>query len=280
MDSYFSAGEVVEQFNTISIKKAHSPIWRMLLLGFMAGAFIAFGANASSAASFGIADYGLAKFVAGLVFPVGLIFVILGGAELFTGNILIFIGYLNKKISLKEMLTNWCCIWLGNLVGAVLIAFMVSQTVQFDSAHGALGGYVLKVAAGKTSMTFMEVFISGIMCNWIVALTVLISFTTRNVAGKILAMYFPIMLFVVTGFEHVVANMYYLFAGFFVRGNEEYIHQAIEKGATTETLANINLQNMFVGNFLPATLGNIVGGAIFVALIYVLVYNSKFEPKH
>ncbi len=279
MDSYFSANEIVEQFNTISEKKAGNPIWKMLILGFMAGGFISMGANASSAAVFSITNYGVSKIVAGVVFPVGLMFVILGGAELFTGNMLICIGVLNKKITAKAMLRNWTFVWLGNLLGALTFAFLVSNTIQFNADHGMLGGYVLKIAAGKTSMTFMQIFISAILCNWIVCQTVFIIFSTKNVAGKILAMFLPIMLFVITGFEHVVANMYYLFAALFVKGNEEYVHAAIERGVSPEAIANIDLQSVFVGNFLPATLGNILGGVLFVALIYFAAHNSKPEEK-
>ncbi len=279
MDSYFSAGEIAEQFNAISIKKSSHPIWRMLVLGFMAGAFIAMGANASSVASFSISNYGLSKLVAGVVFPVGLMFVILGGAELFTGNMLIAIGVLNKKVTLNKMLKNWTFIWLGNLLGALTFAFLVSNTIQFNAGNGELGAYALKIAAGKTSMSFKEVFVSAILCNWIVCQTVFIIFSTRNVAGKILASFFPILLFVITGFEHIVANMYYLFAAFFIKGNSEYIQVAVDNGLSYEAIVNINIPSIFINNFLPATLGNILGGVVFVATVYVYAYNAKFEGR-
>lgn len=279
MESYFSASEVVQQFEDVSVKKANNPIYKTLFLGFMAGAFIAMGANASSAAAFNVSNYGLSKLVAGLVFPIGLIFVILGGAELFTGNMLISIGVLNKKITVNKMLKNWCLVWIGNLLGALTYSFLVSQTIQFDSSHGELGGYVLKLAAGKVNMSFMAVFVSGILCNWIVCQTVFIAYTTKNVAGKILAMYLPIMLFVITGFEHVVANMYYLLAALFVKGNATYVADAVERGASLESIQSITLSNIFVNNLLPATLGNIFGGVVLVAVIYVYMYTVKNDKK-
>ncbi len=279
MDSYFSAGEITEQFNAISIKKASHPIWKMLILGFMAGAFIAFGANASSAAAFSIDNYGVSKLVAGIIFPVGLMFVILGGAELFTGNMLISIGVLNKKVPVQGMLKNWTFIFLGNLMGAVTVAFLVSQTTQLDAAHGALGAYAIKVATGKVNLTFSQAFFSAILCNWIVCQTVFIIFSTRNVTGKIFAMFFPILLFVVSGFEHIVANMYYLFMGLFATSNPVYVEKALEKGVSPEAMANLDLSGILIDNFIPVTLGNIVGGALFVGLVYVYAYGNKQETK-
>ncbi len=275
MDSYFSAGEIVEQFDAISIKKASHPIWKMLILGFMAGGFISMGANASSVAAFGISDYGLSKLVAGVVFPVGLIFVILGGAELFTGNMLIAIGVFHKKVTLQGMLKNWTFIFIGNLLGALTFAFLVSNTIQFDASYGELGGYVLKIAAGKTNMSFKEVFVSAILCNWIVCQTVFIIFSTRNVAGKVLICFFPIMLFVITGFEHIVANMYYLFAGLFAKTNPLYVEKAIERGVDATKIANIDLSSIIFNNFIPATLGNITGGVLFVVIVYVYAHTHS-----
>ncbi len=274
MDSYFSAGEIVEQFDAISLKKVSHPIWKMLVLGFMAGGFISMGANASSAAAFSFTNFGVAKLATGVIFPVGLVFVILGGAELFTGNMLIVIGYLHKKVTLSQVFKNWFFIFLGNLLGAVTFAFLVSNTIQFDAVYGELGGYVLKVAAGKTSIPFKEAFISGVLCNWIVCQTVFAVFSTRNVAGKILICFLPIVLFVVTGFEHIVANMYYLFAGLFVKSNPLYVEKAIERGVDAAKIANIDLSSILVNNFLPVTLGNMIGGILFVAVIYAYAHKK------
>ncbi len=273
---YYAPPEILEVTIQKGIAKASAPVWKQILLGFLAGAFIAFAASSSNVAAFGLLSktetYGLGKLVAGVIFPVGLMFVVLAGAELFTGNILLVIANLEKKISISAMLRNWLCVYLGNFLGSLLIVFFIMQSGQLNSGAALLGGVTIKIAYGKVSLGFMQAVILGIMCNWIVCLAVWLCFGAKDFAGKILAAFFPIMMFVVAGFEHSIANMYYIPAGIAAKAYPKYV--AASK-ISEELLQNLNWGTFITKNLIPVTIGNILGGAIFVGLIYWLSYRKK-----
>lgn len=260
-----------------AVMKANLPAGKMLLLGFLAGAFIAFGAQFSNMVSFNLlssADtYGLGRCLAGFVFAVGLMLVILAGAELFTGNCLMICGVLDKKITAGQMLKNWALVFIGNLIGAVFIAAMLNYTGLFSSGAGLLGAMTVKIGAGKTSLLFGKAFVLGILCNWLVCLAVWMAFVADNTVGKMLSCLFPIWLFVASGFEHSIANMYYIPAAIMAKG--EYGQAAMDIGVTQEMLDGLNWGCFFSANLLPVTLGNIVGGVIFVGVIYYICYGDK-----
>ena len=216
--------------------------------------------------------YGLGKCLAGAIFGTGLMLVLLAGGELFTGNTLILAAVCDKRVKLIHMLRNWVIVYFGNFVGALLIAYMMNISGLFDSGAGLLGGVTVKIAAGKTSLSFVKAFVLGIMCNWLVCLAVWISYGADTMAGKILGIFFPIWLFITSGFEHSVANMYYIPAGIMAKGNETY---AALSGLSSEALAGLNIQNLLLGNLLPVTLGNIVGGAVIVGFGYWFIYLKK-----
>ncbi|CEH32731.1 formate/nitrite transporter family protein [Romboutsia lituseburensis] len=271
--------EVAEYTVKAGIKKANTPTKQVLASAFLAGAYIAFGALGSIAAAYNLlanpATYGLGKMVAGLMFPAGLMFVLVAGADLFTGNILVTLAALKKKVTWGQTFKNWALVWIGNLVGAVLVAYLVSLSGVFDWSNGLYGGVVVKTAVGKLGYTWVAAIASGILCNWIVCATVWMTYAAKDVAGKLLAGFFGIFLFVCAGFEHSVANMGYLFAGFFSKSNPAFLEAAHKTAADA---AVINLPNIFVNNLIPVTIGNILGGAVFVAGVYYFIFlNNKEE---
>lgn len=213
--------------------------------------------------------YGLGKAMAGAIFGTGLMLVIIAGGELFTGNSLILAGVLEKKVTLGKMLSNWGVVYLGNFVGSVLIAYLMVASGLFSSGANGLAATTIKIASYKVGLTFGQAFVLGVMCNWLVCLAVWMSFGSKNIVGKVFAIFFPIWLFITSGFEHSIANMYYVPAGILAKSNEAWVAAS---GLGAEQLANLNWGSFFVNNLIPVTLGNIIGGGLFVALLYWFVY--------
>ncbi len=268
--------EIAEYTVEAGIKKATTPSKKVLASAFLAGAYIAFGALGSVGAAYNLLSspetYGLGKMVAGLMFPAGLMFVLIAGADLFTGNILVTLAALKKKVTWGQTFKNWALVWTGNLIGAVLVAWLVSLSGVFDWSNGLYGGVIVKNAVGKLGFTWVAAIASGILCNWIVCATVWMTYAAKDVTGKILAGFFGIFLFVCTGFEHSVANMAYLFAGLFTKTNPMFLEAAHK---TLADVSVVNIPNIFVNNLIPVTIGNILGGAIFVAGVYYFIFLNK-----
>ena len=261
--------ETLEVCINTGIAKANSSIGRLVVLGILAGAFIALAAQGSTMAAFNlIADpktLGVGKALQGAVFGTGLIMVVLAGGELFTGNVLILASVAEKKVTLAKLLRNWVIVYIANLIGSLLVAWLISQSGQWAGGADALGGMTVKIAAGKTALSFGPAFILGIFCNWLVCVAVWLSFASESFIGKLFGIFFPIWLFVMSGFEHSVANMYYIPAGIFGKANEAFV---ADSGAAPEALSSLTWGGFFVSNLIPVTLGNIVGGGIFVAMAY------------
>jgi len=273
---YLIPKEIVEGNINEGIRKVSLPIYKIILLGVLAGAFIALGAQASNLAVHAIPNPGLAKTVAGTIFPVGLMMIVVVGGQLFTGNCLILMGVLDKKISAGKLLLNWILIWCSNMLGGIIISFLVYQSGQFDFNGSSLAAYTIKVAYGKLHLTPMQAICSGILCNIIVCIAILMASAAKDIAGKCIAVFFPIFAFVVSGFEHCVANMYYIVAGLFASGNSTYVEKAKELYSLTDSqISSIHVGNMFVKNLIPVTLGNIIGGAVFVGTVFYIVNRSK-----
>lgn len=260
--------------------KTQLPLLRMILLGMFAGMFIACGASASSVAMHAVSNVGLARLVAGSIFPVGLMMIVFVGGELFTGDCLMVMGCLNREIRLIDMLRVLTVVFLSNFVGAVVMAAMVSTTTQFGFTGNMLGAFTIKVAMGKINMSFGTAFVSGILCNIFVCVAVLMAAAAKDVAGKVWAIFFPIMAFVVSGYEHCVANMYYVPAGIFAAANSDYAEAAMTAyGYTAAQMESLNWGNFLVNNLMPVTLGNIVGGMIFVGLPLYLIHAEKIKAE-
>ena len=261
--------------------KTQTSMLRMILLGIFAGMFIACGASASSVAMHAISNVGLARLVAGCVFPVGLMMIVFVGGELFTGDCLMIMGCMHKEFSIWKMIKVLIVVWISNLIGSVLFAAMVNASTQYNFTSGLLGAFTIKVAMGKLGMSFSSAFISGILCNFFVCIAVLMAAAAKDIAGKVWAIFFPIMAFVVSGYEHCVANMYYIPAGIFAAGNEAYVQKAMETyGYTAAQLEGLNWENMLIANLLPVTLGNIVGGMVLVGLPLYLIHGAKIRQEY
>ena len=278
-NNYLTPPEISEITIKTGLKKTQIPVKNMILLGILAGAFIAFASEGSNMAAFNLFSkpetYGLGKVLAGAIFGTGLMLVVIAGGELFTGNTLILVGVLDKKVSIGAMLKNWFFVYLGNFIGSVFIAYMMYESGLFTSGANGLGAITIKIAAYKVGLNFTQAFILGIMCNWLVCLAVWMAYGAKDIVGKIFAIFFPIWLFITSGFEHSVANMYYIPAGILSKGNKALVDAAISLGVTQEKLDHLNWLNFLTKNLIPVTLGNIVGGGIFVAAVYWFIYIWK-----
>ena len=251
--------------------KSKLPVVKMFLLGILAGAFIAFGAEASSLAAHNVTQVGIQRLIMGCVFPVGLIMVVLLGTELFTGNCMMIAVVADKRVKFAMLLRNWVVVYLGNLVGAALIVLLVSATGQLGYSSNGLAVLTIKIAAAKTGLSFGAAFAGGILCNVLVCVAVLLAMASKSIIGKIMGIWFPIMAFVLSGFEHSVANMYYIPAGIFASMNPAYAAAAQEAGVN---MANLNALG-FLGNIVPVTLGNIVGGAAIALVMWFCFRRNK-----
>ncbi len=271
--------EMAAKAEEIGVKKAAMDLTTMFVLAVLAGAFIALGAVFSTtvaAGASGALPYGLVRLSAGLVFSLGLILVIVGGAELFTGNNLIVMAWANRKIGTALLLRNWVIVYLGNFVGAVATAGLVYLSGQYAFGSGAVGAAALATAHAKVSYGFGQAVVLGILCNGLVCLAIWLSYSGRSTADKILAIVPPIAAFVAAGFEHSVANMYFLPVGLFIKtGADEPFWSAI--GKTAGDYPDLTWAGFFVNNLPPVTLGNIVGGSVLVGAVYWFVYlrNAK-----
>ncbi len=267
--------EVIEQNIQNGIKKTNLTTKKLILLGIAAGFFIGIGAEASSLAMHGISNVGLARTVAGAVFPIGLMLIVLLGGELFTGNCLISMAVYDKKAKLKGMIRNLTIVYISNFIGAALMAWMINNCGQLNFSDGGAGAFTIKVALGKVGIDPIQAIVSGILCNVLVCLAIFMAATAKDVAGKCIAIFFPIFVFVISGFEHCVANMYYIPAGIFAAQNSLYAAKATELyGITAEQLSGLNFGTMF-SNLIPVTIGNIIGGMVFVGLLYWYLYRKK-----
>lgn len=264
-----SPAEVAKNYISIGTNKVNTPILKMFLLAILAGMFIGFAGLGATTFSSTITNASVAKFAGASVFPGGLAMVLVAGSELFTGNCLIVIPLMEKKVTVGGMLKNWVVVWLGNLAGGILVSGLAVGSHQPGLFNAQLAVAHMSTAIGKCSLTFGDAFLKGIACNFLVCIAVWMAFAAKTVGGKIIGLYFPIMLFVLEGFEHSVANMYYISCGLFCKLNPAYMKAATDAGLN---LDNLTWGKFFAGNLLPVTLGNIVGGAIMVGLVYWYVY--------
>ncbi len=270
--NFLSPAEVAELVVGVGQRKAEMSVTNQLILGVMAGAFIAFGAAGSCVAVHTVESAGVAKALAGALFAAGLVMVVVAGGELFTGNSLMLMALAEGRISPWQLLRSWLVVYAGNFAGALLTAGLVCLSGQWGMSGGLLGASVIKTAAGKTALSFQNAFFLGVLCNWLVCLAVWMSFAARDIAGKVLVIFFPIWIFVTSGFEHSVANMYYIPAGILAAADPALAERAASVGLSPEALANLNWGAMLQANLLPVTLGNVVGGGVLVALACWFVY--------
>ncbi len=260
-----SPKDITEAYIEGSVGKAASPVGRLFVLGIAAGLFIGLGATVSSTAASGLENAAMVRLVSGLLFPVGLIMVILLGTELFTGNALMVTAAIRGKITWGGLLRNWVIVYVGNFVGAVSLAALMAFFGQMNIGGGHLAVYTAQVAASKASLPWQNAFVLGIFCNLLVCVAVYLGNTAQETSGKILGIFVPIMTFVCCGFEHCVANMYYIPAGIFANMNAAYAGLIADAGINTAVL---NFGTFVTANLIPVTLGNIVGGVLVGLMMY------------
>ena len=265
--------EMAAKAAEIGVRKAVLGVVPMFVLAILAGAFIALGAafaTTVAAGAAGVLPYGVIRLLAGLAFSLGLILVIVGGAELFTGNNLLAMAWASRRITTGAVVRNWVVVYAGNLVGAVGTAVLVVAAGQYAFGGGSVGAVALGTAATKVAYEPLQAFVLGILCNGLVCLAVWLTYSARTTTDRILAIVPPIAAFVAMGFEHSVANMYFIPAGLLVKafGSEDF-WASID--ASPADYAALDVAGL-VGNLVPVTLGNIVGGTILVGAVYWLVY--------
>ena len=258
----------------IGVKKAQMNVLSMFVLAFLAGKFIAFGAVLSTTAiagAAGVLPYGVTRVLAGLVFSLGLILVVIGGAELFTGNNMIVMAWANRTVSTRLMLKNWLIVYAGNLLGSLNAVLILFACGQYQFGGGAVGAAALATANGKMGYDFVQAMALGMMCNALVCMAVWMTYSARSVVGKVLAIVPPVTAFVACGFEHSIANMYFIPMGLYIRSSApQSFWTAI--GKTPADFSALTWNGFLIDNLLPVTIGNIVGGALSVAAIYWFVY--------
>lgn len=275
---FFTPLEIVKNNIQLQEARAKMPLLKMVLLGILAGMFIAGGAAASSVAMHAIKNVGLARFAGAAIFPVGLILIILVGGELFTGDCMMIFGILDKKVKAADLIRVLVVVWVSNLVGSVIFAYLVYASGQYHYTDGLLGAYTIKVALGKCNLSFGSALSSGILCNFFVCCAVLAAAAAKDTIGKIFGAFFPIMAFVLSGYEHCVANMYYIPAGIFAKGSADYVQAAADAyNISAEQLDSLNWGTFFLNSSLPVTLGNIIGGMLFVSAILYFVHKKSLN---
>lgn len=277
VDAY-SPPEIAKRIAAVAEKKSGLDFFRMFVLAILAGVFIALGAEFYTLVvhDSGLA-FGLNNLIGGLVFCLGLILVVIAGAELFTGNTLIVMGFIERRVSARQLLKGWSIVYLGNLVGSLVMVLLMYYTDQWGF-HGAMvGGKALLIANAKVNISFLEAFMRGILCNVLVCLAIWLAFSGRSTIDKILAVIFPITAFVASGFEHCVANMYFVPMGLVLKGQADVLAAAQSMAGQPIILGNLTVAGFIVRNLIPVTLGNIIGGSLLVGVIYWSVYLRQFS---
>jgi len=273
----FIPPEMAVKAEIVGVKKANMGPRNTLALAVLAGAFIALGAIFATTVTTGASGqltFGVGRLLGGLAFCLGLILVVVAGAELFTGNNLIVMAWADRKLSLGKVLRNWGLVYTGNFVGSIATVILMYLSKQYMFSNGAVGLNILTIANTKCSLGFVQAIALGVMCNALVCLAVWLCFSARTTTDKILSIIFPITAFVAAGFEHSVANMYFIPIGLLVKaGAAPDFWVAI--GKTAADFPKLTWYNFFIANLLPVTIGNIIGGAVMVGLVYWFIYIRK-----
>lgn len=271
----FSPYEIAKRVENLGVVKAKLDFYSTSTLAILAGAFISLGGMFFTLATSQItSSYPFTLILGGLTFSLGLILVVIGGAELFTGNNLVMMAFASRKISFGKLLRNWCIVYAGNFLGSLLTAVLLYFSDAWAFNNYQFGIRALLIANNKVNLDLVEAFSLGILCNALVCLAVWLAMGGRNVTDKILAIIFPISAFVAMGFEHSVANMYFIPFALMIKGDPDLLSAFHASGRDIASLANLNLAGLF-NNLLPVSLGNIVGGSIFVGFVYWLIYRRK-----
>jgi formate transporter len=284
--------EMAARAESLGVRKAEMPFLTMFMLSVLAGAFISLGAIFSTTISAGgmtatAADgtvlfnaslpYGVTRLLMGLVFSLGLILVVVGGAELFTGNNLIVMAWASGKVTGPALIRNWVIVYLGNFVGSIGTVVLMFLTKQYTFGANAVGIAALKIGVAKVDLTFIQAIALGILCNGLVCLAVWLTYSARSTVDKIVAIIFPITAFVAAGFEHSVANMYFVPYALFIKDFDPSFIATV--GDKVPHLDVLTWPAFLARNLIPVTIGNIIGGSILVAAVYWAIYLRSEKGK-
>ena len=285
--------EMATRAEYVGVRKAETPPLKIFGLSVLAGAFIALGAIfATTVLAGGITikdpagatvlttalPYGINRLLAGLVFCLGLILVVVGGAELFTGNNLIVMAWANRKVTSKALLSNWVIVYIGNFVGSIGTAALIFLSKQYMFGSGSMGLTALNIAKAKVELDFVQAIVLGVLCNALVCLAVWMTYSARSTIDKIFAIIFPISAFVAAGFEHSIANMYFIPIGLMIKDFAGDDFWALI-GKTPADYSMVTWSAFLWKNLLPVTIGNIIGGAVLVAAVYWLIFLRPAKGK-
>lgn len=262
--------EMAARAEQIGMRKAAMATVNLFALAVLAGAFVALGAIFSTtvaAGASGVLPYGVTRLLIGLSFCLGLILIIVGGAELFTGNTLIVMAWASGKVTTTALLRNWLIVYLGNFAGALGTAVLLLISKQYTFGAGSVGVAALTIANSKVHFDFLQAMALGALCNALVCLAVWLTFSARSTLDKIIAILFPITAFVTAGFEHSIANMYFIPLGLLIK-----VFDPDFVTASGLNLTALTWRTFLMNNLLPVTIGNIIGGVVLVASVYWLVY--------
>lgn len=271
MEGFNPPKKIAELVSETAQAKCKLSWFQLVILGMLAGAYIGFGAELSTMVTYDMSERlgsGMARFMAGSVFSVGLMLVVIGGAELFTGNCLMALAVADRKINCIEMLKNSFWVYLANFIGSLILVGIMLGAGLWKVGEMGVGSKALEIALYKCNLGWWEAFFRGIGCNWLVCLAVWLAMSSNSVVGKIFGIYFPIMAFVASGFEHSIANMYFIPMGIFLKTTMVAAKSGLD-------LANLSWGGFFLRNLIPVTIGNIIGGAFFVGIMYRIVYLGK-----
>ena len=272
----FTAAETTANYANAGAAKAKLPVSKMLLLGILAGFLIGFPSCVTNMATYALDNNSTIRMVSGLLFAFGLGMVVITGAELFTGNTLITISVLDKKATLAGMLRNWVFVYIGNFVGSLVLSFICAQFGWLSAGSNALAAFSMKLAVGKMTMPFQNAFFMGVLCNILVTIGVLLSLSGKDGVSRLIGAWAPVMFFVTCGFNHSIADMTYCMLGLFAKNIPAYVEAAESAGVALESLT---WGNYFVGNLIPVTLGNLVGGVCVGALFWFAYLKGAARDK-
>ncbi len=277
--------EMATRAEYLGVRKAEMPFLKMFMLAVLAGAFISLGSIFATTVSAGAVavtgsdgtvafntglPYGVTRLLTGFVFSLGLILVVVGGAELFTGNNLIVMAWASGKVTGRALLRNWIIVYLGNFVGSIGTVVLMFLAKQYTFGANSVGIAALKIGVAKVDLSFMQAVALGILANGLVCLAVWLTYSARSTTDKILAIIFPITAFVAAGFEHSIANMYFIPYALFIKDFDPKFVAAV--GDKVPHLDLLTWQAFLVNNLIPVTIGNIIGGAVLVAAVYWTIF--------
>lgn len=272
-DTAYSPPQTAAIVENKAVIRARLRVTQTFTLSIMAGIFVALGAQfATFVTSDSTLHFGLTALIAGVVFSLGLILVETAGAELFTGNNLNILGYLSNRITTGELLRIWIIVYIGNFIGSLLMVCLMYKTHQFEFFHNMVGAKALLIAHKKVNLSFTEALARGVLCNALVCLNAWLCYSGRTLADKVVSVIFPIGGFVASGFEHCVANMYFIPMGMVLRRNPAVVAAAEKMAGKSLDPSFLTWKGFFIHNLVPVTLGNIIGGVILIGIVFWFIY--------